>query len=112
MSNLLENERVQVSCLSNSRLRRCLEVLLLKFASDRVLVAEDEVDLGARAGQVRPEHDCPRRLVIELLATRLEAILKELDVTATTITAVLVLHLILDNERLVGEVDCRLERLG
>ena len=61
--------------------------------------------LGARAGQVGAKHDRPRSLVVELLAARLETIFKELDVATTAIAAVLVLHFVLDNKRLIGEVN-------
>lgn len=84
-------------------------MLLFEFTGNGVLVTEDEMKLSSRAGQVRPEHDCPRRLVIKLFATCLEAIFKKLDVTATAVAAVLVLHLILDDERLVCEADSRVE---
>ena len=97
-------------------------MLLLELASDGVLVAEDKVNLwrvpstrvpsilsnpntclGARARQVGAEHDCPRSLVGELLAARLEAVLEKLDVATAAVAAFLVLDLVLDNKRLVRE---------
>ena len=68
--------------------------------------------LGTRAGQVGPEHNCPRSLVRELLAASLEAILEELDVATAAVAAVLVLDLVLDDERLLRKVDGGLERRG
>lgn len=61
--------------------------------------------LGAGAGHVRAKHDGPGSLVVKLLARSLEAVLEELEVTATAIAALLVLDLILNNKRLFGEVD-------
>lgn len=43
--HVLENESVQVGELLDRRTRGLLEVLLFKLASNRVLVAEDEVNL-------------------------------------------------------------------
>jgi hypothetical protein len=87
-------------------------MLLFILASNGVLVAEDEVDFGTRAGKVGTEHDNPGRLVVELLARGLEAILKELDVTATAVATLLVLDLVLNDERLSREADRRGERCG
>ena len=61
--------------------------------------------LVTRAGQVRTKHDHPRGRVREFLAARLEAILEQLDVTTTTVSALLVLHLVLNYEGLVLEVN-------
>lgn len=97
-------------------------MLLLVLTRDRVFVTEDEVhlekaslehyshqqansNLGSRASQIRTEHDHPWRLVVELLATRLETIFQELHVTTAAVAALLVLDLVLDDERLFREVD-------
>ena len=64
--------------------------------------------LGARASQIGTKHDSPRSLVRELLTSCLETIFKQLEVTTTTVTALLVLHFVLDNQGLLLEVD----RLG
>ena len=61
--------------------------------------------LGSGAGQIGTEHDRPRSLVRELLSGGLETVLKELDVATTAVTALLVLHFILDNQGLLLEVD-------
>ena len=68
--------------------------------------------LGARAGQVGTKHDRPRSLVVELLARSLEAVLEELDVTATAVTTLLVLDLVLDDKGHVGELDGLVEGSG
>jgi hypothetical protein len=62
-------------------------------------------NLGTRARKVRTEHDNPRGGIRELLSTGLEAILKELKVTTSTIAALLVLDFILYNERFITERD-------
>ncbi len=64
--------------------------------------------LRARAGQVGTKHDGPRSLVIELLAGSLEAVLEQLQVTTTAVTALLILDFVLNDERLLTEAD----RLG
>ena len=64
-----------------------------------------QTDLGARARQIRTEHDRPRRLVRELLAARLEAVLEHLDVAAAAVAALLVLDLVLDNKGFVCQRD-------
>ena len=46
--NSQKNERVKVGSLQNSGHRGRFEVFLLEFASHRVLVTEDEVDLHER----------------------------------------------------------------
>lgn len=61
--------------------------------------------LGARAGQVRTKHDSPRSLVRELLASGLETILEELEVTTTAVATLLVLDLVLNDEGLLREVN-------
>lgn len=65
--------------------------------------------LRARAGQVRPKHDCPRSLVRELLASSLETILEKLDVSTAAVTTFLVLDFILHDKWLVAEVNSTLE---
>lgn len=94
-----------------------LKVLLLKLASDWVLVTEDEVNLEitlcqndhmniartsethlcSGASQVGTKHDGPRSLVRKLLTCGLETIFKQLKVATTAVAALLVLDLILDN---------------
>ena len=78
-------------------------------APGATVVVRSSTYLGARAGQVRPEHNCPWRLVIKLLAACLEAIFEKFDVSSAAVAAVLVLHLILDDERLVCETNSRAE---
>ncbi len=69
-----------------------------------------ETNLCARTSEVRTKHDNPGRLVIEFLSTRLEAILKQFDVSTTTIAALLVFNLILNDKGLVRSVDWLAER--
>ena len=61
--------------------------------------------LCTRASHVRTKHDRPRSLVIELLAGGLETVLEELNVATTAVAALLVLDLVLNDERLVVELD-------
>ena len=61
--------------------------------------------LGTWAGEIGAKHDHPRCLVAELLAARLEAVFKQLEVATTAITTLLVFDLILDYEGLDGEVN-------
>jgi hypothetical protein len=61
--------------------------------------------LGARASVVGSEHHNPRSGIREFLPAGLEAILKKFDVTTTTVAALLVLDLILNDEGFVLEVD-------
>ena len=65
------------------------------------ILARPSTHLVARASQVRTKHDGPGSLVVELLAAGLETILKELDVATTAVAALLVLDLVLDDQRLV-----------
>lgn len=66
-------------------------------------------DLGAGASEIGAEHDGPGGRVRKLLSAGLEAIFEELDITATAVAAVLVLYFVLDDQRLIGKVDGRLE---
>ena len=66
--------------------------------------------LGTRTSKVRTEHNHPRGGVREFLSTRLEPILKELDIATTAVTALLVLDLVLDDEGLVRERDRLIKR--
>ncbi len=66
---------------------------------------DDATYLGAGAGKIRTEHDYPRGGVRELLAAGLEAVFEELDVSTTAVAALLVLDLVLHDERLRLEVD-------
>ena len=68
--------------------------------------------LRPRASQIRTEHDRPRGIVRELLSGGLETVLEKLDVATTAVAALLVLDLVLDNERLLGEVDGVVEGSG
>lgn len=61
------DEGVEGRGLGNLGRGRGLEVLLLDFAGDGVLVTEDEVDLGGRAASVGAEHDGVGGLVRKLL---------------------------------------------
>lgn len=130
--NSLDNEGEDIGVLAESWLGWNTEVLLFVFASDGVLVTEDKVQLRhdtsqhiccvgvstthlvTRAGQVRTEHDNPRGRVREFLATRLEAVLEQLDVTTTAVSTLLVLYLVLNHEGLFFEVDrgCKRGRDG
>jgi hypothetical protein len=60
--------------------------------------------LSARTSVVRSEHHNPRSGVRKFLATGLEAIFKEFDVTTTAVTALLVLDLVLNDEGFIFEV--------
>ena len=66
---------------------------------------ERETNLCARTSEIRTEHDDPRSLVRELFSTSLEAILEQFDVSATAVATFLVFDLILNDERLVRNVD-------
>lgn len=123
---------VEVSSLVERGLRRELKMLLLELASLRVLVTEDKVNLHENSGlvrvkqalfesfshlcsrtcQVRTKHDCPWSVVGEFLAGCLEAILKKFEVATTTVSALLVLHFVLNDEWLVTKLDGMLERRG
>jgi hypothetical protein len=64
--------------------------------------------LGTRTGQIRAEHDSPRGSIREFLATCLEPVLKEFEVASTTITPLLILDFVLNNEGFRFEVyGCR-----
>jgi len=49
-------------------------MFLFELAGNRVLVTENEMHLGARASEIRTEHDDPRRVVRKFLAAGLETI--------------------------------------
>jgi hypothetical protein len=66
---------------------------------------ERKTNLCARAREVRTEHDDPGSLVRELLSTSLEAILEQFEVSATAVATLLVFDLILNDERLVRNID-------
>ena len=66
---------------------------------------DGETNLCARASEIRTEHDDPGSIVRELLSTSLEAILEQFEVSATAVATFLVFHLILNDERLVRNVD-------
>ncbi len=100
-------------------------MFLFVFASLWVLMAEDKVNLNdkaeeirqfrrkpkkkknlcARASKIGTKHDNPWSLVGKLLAASLETVLEQLEVTTTAITALLVLDLVLNDERLVRNVN-------
>ena len=71
---------------------------------------ERETNLCARASEIRTEHDDPGSLVRKLFSTSLEAILEQFEVSATAVATFLVFDLILNDERLVRNVDGLLER--
>jgi len=66
-------------------------------------------NLCSGACQIRTEHHDPWGCVGELLAAGLESILKKLDVSTTTIAALLVLDFVLDNQRFILEINGLLE---
>ena len=66
---------------------------------------ERETNLCARASEVRAEHDDPGSVVRELLSTSLEAILEQFKVSTTAVATLLVFDFILNDERLVRDVD-------
>ena len=68
-------------------------------------VGKRETNLCARTSEVRTKHDDPGSLVRELFSTSLEAILEQFDVSATAVATFLVFDLILNDERLVRNVD-------
>ena len=69
-----------------------------------------EAYLGARARQVRTEHDNPRGLIIIILTLLLKARLKQLNIPTPTIPALLELDLVLYDERLALGVQHGVER--
>jgi len=66
-------------------------------------------DLGAGARKVGAEHDSPGSLVVKLATGVLEAIFEQLNVATTAVAALLVLDLVLDDERLLAESNGLLE---
>jgi hypothetical protein len=68
--------------------------------------------LSARASEIRTEHNNPRRLVLKSLSTRLETVFKEFEITTTAVTTLLVFYFILNNQRLVLEINCLGESSG
>ena len=66
---------------------------------------EKEINLCARASEVRTEHDDPGSLVRELLSTSLEAVLEQFEVSTTTVATLLIFDFILNDEWLVRNVD-------
>lgn len=98
-------------------------MFLLVFTTDRVLVTEDEVKLRQpiismdtskimyslylRAGacKIRTEHDHPWRLVIEVISAGLETILEQFHISTTTVSTLLVLDFILNDQWLFAEVN-------
>ena len=59
--------------------------------------------LRSGTSQIGPKHDDPWCCVREFLAAGLEPIFKQLDVTTTAVSALLVFDLILDNQGFVTE---------
>mmetsp|Transcript_21262 Transcript_21262/g.49960 ORF Transcript_21262/g.49960 Transcript_21262/m.49960 type:complete len:510 (+) Transcript_21262:227-1756(+) len=96
-----DDKRVDMSALVVDRLRGILEVLLLEDTADRVLMAQDEVDLVSHSTTIRSKHDSVRRLGVE--RGGLERLLRGENLDVTTITAPLLLSadLVLDHKRLV-----------
>ena len=70
---------------------------------------ERETNLCAGASEVRTKHDDPGSIIRELLSTSLEAILEQFEVSTTAVATFLVLDLILNDERLVRNIDGLLE---
>lgn len=75
------------------------------LSSIHILPSSHKAHLRSRASQIRTEHDRPWCFVGELLSSSLESILEELHVATTTVAALLVLDLVLHDERLLREVD-------
>ena len=69
-----------------------------------------EAHLGSRASEVGTKHDDPRSVIGELLRARLEAILKKLEVATAAVSALLILDFVLENQRLVLEVQSSFQR--
>jgi hypothetical protein len=67
------------------------------------------MNLCARASQVGTEHDNPGSVVRKFLSTGLEAILEQFEVSTATVATLLVFDLILNDERLVRNVDSLVE---
>jgi len=68
----------------------------------------ETVYLCTRTGQIRAEHDNPGSSIRELLATCLESVLKEFEVASTTVTPLLILDFVLNNEGFRFEIyGCR-----
>ena len=65
-------------------------------------------DLGTGTRQIRAKHNDPGRSDRELFSTGLETIFKELDIATTAVTALLILHLVLNDQWIILEV----KRLG
>jgi hypothetical protein len=68
--------------------------------------------LRTGAGEIRTEHDHPWCMIIEVLSAGLETIFKQLDVSTATVTTFLILDFVLNNQGLVFEVNCFMERSG
>lgn len=98
----VDDQRVQRRMLANLGHGRVLQVLLLVFARNRVLVAEDEVHFIRCAALVRAKHDRERCLVGEILAgtqTLARVLGEELEVGTTAFEALLGLDFVLNDER-------------
>ena len=61
--------------------------------------------LASRASKIRAEHDHPWGLVTKLLSAGLETVFQKFDITATAVSALLVLYFVLYNEGLCGKID-------
>ena len=99
-------------------------MLLFVLARLRVFMTENEMNLGnrhsiksgvpsrqvetnlcARASEIGTEHDNPGSLVREFFSASLEAILEQFEVSTATVATLLVFNLVLNDERLVRNVD-------
>ena len=68
--------------------------------------------LGSRASEIRTKHDDPRSLIRELGGARLETVLEKLDVSTAAVSTLLVLDFVLNDQRLVLEVQRSFQRGG
>jgi hypothetical protein len=75
-----------------------------------ILRRDRGTNLCAWTSEVRTKHDNPGSVVREFLSTSLEAILKEFEVATATVATLLVLDFILNDKRLVRNVNCIVER--
>lgn len=99
----IDDEGVQVSALVGEEFvkgaRRLLGMFLLVFASDGVLMTEDEVQFVVIATFVRTKHDGVRGLVKELLQVQVGCVGEQLHIATTAILAILEFHFISVKER-------------
>ncbi len=95
MSNLLDNQGVEVAKRAQLGQWRGLKVLLLMLSSDGISVSKDEVDLVRTAALVRSKHDGVRCVIRELFELdTLWRFGEQLHVCSTTLQSILSLHLV------------------